>query len=330
MSTLGFAAEWYDPIAREVTKLYLKFFLEDGTIELLKNGVKQSTFLKRIHYPQVTLQDMYIGSTVSVYNRVITLTDYANSGTRDYMMSRETHFLCIVKTRSIHRLGKLFEAVDKHRLSIGRTRTANISLAGYDVDSGDIVFEFVGIEGQNDENFIADVEKLGLEVFTIKSTTQEITEVMSNFSGVTIPDNCTLCFLKPHILRNGEVGDCLGDIVDAGFKIEALLSLHLSMDIVEFMFEVYRGIYPNYHKMVEHMCSGPCLAVMISSASGNSVAEFRNYCGPLDPQLSKVVRPKSLRARFGIDSTYNVLHCTDLPDDGTMECEYVFKTLASL
>ena len=174
MSVLGFAAEWYDPIAREVTKLYLKFFHEDGTIELLKNGIKQSTFLKRIHYPSVTLQDMYIGSSLTIYNRVITLTDYANSGTRDYMMSREVHFLCVIKTDSVCKMSKVLEVVHQHRLSIGRARTANMAVPDGNIDSGDIVFEFVGIQGQNGENFCGDVANLSIGASAIKLSSEEV------------------------------------------------------------------------------------------------------------------------------------------------------------
>lgn len=162
MAILGFVAEWYDPIAREITNLYLKFFLEDGTIELLKNGIKQTTFLKRIHYPQVAIQDMFIGSSLSVFNRVIILTDYANTATRDYLMSREVHFMCVVKVGSLKKLNRILDVVGQHRLSIGRARTVTQSIQEVDADVGDIVFEFVGIQGQNGEDFIGDVSKTGV------------------------------------------------------------------------------------------------------------------------------------------------------------------------
>lgn len=330
MTVLGFAAEWYDPIAREITNLYLKFFLEDGTIELLKNGIKQSTFLKRIHYPQVAIQDMFIGSSLSIFNRVIILTDYANTATRDYLKTREVHFLCVVKADSLSRLNRILDVVDQHRLSIGRTRTANESLPGVGADTGDIVFEFVGIQGQNGEDFIGDVDKIGVGATVTSAPFQEISAVMDQFSGIAAPENATLCLLKPHVLRNGEAASCISEIVSAGFKVDALFSIHLSMDIIEHMFDVYRGIYPNYNNMVEHMCSGPCLAIMITGSSGDTVSEFRDFAGPFDPKLAKLLRPKSLRAKFGLDCIYNAVHCTDLPDDGQMECDYIFQTLASL
>ena len=52
---------------------------------------------------------------------------------------------------------------------------------------------------------------------------------------------------------------------------------------------------------------------------------FRDLVGPMDPEIAKNLRPNTLRARFGIDRCLNAIHCTDLPEDGTLECEYFFS-----
>lgn len=49
------------------------------------------------------------------------------------------------------------------------------------------------------------------------------------------------------------------------------------------------------------------------------VASLREFCGPHDPELAKTVRPKSLRSVFGKSKAKNGVHCTDLPEDGTLE-----------
>ena len=36
-------------------------------------------------------------------------------------------------------------------------------------------------------------------------------------------------------------------------------------------------------------------------------------------EIARHLRPKTLRARFGIDKIKNAVHCTDLPDDGPLE-----------
>lgn len=42
------------------------------------------------------------------------------------------------------------------------------------------------------------------------------------------------------------------------------------------------------------------------------------------------ISPDSSRARFGESVVKNAVHCTDLPEDGEMECRYFFETLSSL
>ncbi len=63
MSVLGFEVEWFDHVSGMLQTIYLKFFLDNNTIELLQN---HSTFLKRIFYPEVTLRDLYIGNSITV------------------------------------------------------------------------------------------------------------------------------------------------------------------------------------------------------------------------------------------------------------------------
>jgi len=47
-------------------------------------------------------------------------------------------------------------------------------------------------------------------------------------------------------------------------------------------------------------------------------------------KLNEVGVSSSHRARFGESIVKNAVHCTDLPEDGEMECRYFFETLASL
>jgi nucleoside-diphosphate kinase len=47
----------------------------------------------------------------------------------------------------------------------------------------------------------------------------------------------------------------------------------------------------------------------------------------MDPELGRVLRPKSLRAQFGINKVRNGLHCTDLVEDGPLESQYFFTIL---
>ena len=55
---------------------------------------------------------------------------------------------------------------------------------------------------------------------------------------------------------------------------------------------------------------------------------LREFCGPADPEIARVLRPRSLRAQFGKNKVQNAIHCTDLPEDGPLEIDYFFSIIA--
>lgn len=71
------------------------------------------------------------------------------------------------------------------------------------------------------------------------------------------------------------------------------------------------------------MTTGPCIVMEVRQE--NAVQSFRELCGPMDPEIAKNLRPNTIRAQFGIDRCSNAVHCTDLPEDGELECEYFFS-----
>ena len=69
-------------------------------------------------------------------------------------------------------------------------------------------------------------------------------------------------------------------------------------------------------------------------ASGEEIVErFREFCGPVRVEIARALYPDSLRARFGAadgcggEAGAGGVHCTDLPEDGVLECRYVFEVL---
>lgn len=101
-----------------------------------------------------------------------------------------------------------------------------------------------------------------------------------------------------------------------------------SQEATDFL-EVYQTVLPEYAAVTEHMSSGPCLAVEFSSidASAPAVPTLRDICGPSDPELARILRPNTIRAKFGSTKVRNAVHCTDLPEDGALETQYFFELL---
>ena len=82
---------------------------------------------------------------------------------------------------------------------------------------------------------------------------------------------------------------------------------------------------PEFTPMSEHMTTGAIIVMEVRQE--NVVKELRKLVGPHDPEIAKNLRPNSLRAKYGIDRIRNAVHCTDLDEDGVLECEYFFSLL---
>ncbi|XP_040040538.1 nucleoside diphosphate kinase homolog 7 [Gasterosteus aculeatus] len=136
---------------------------------------------------------------------------------------------------------------------------------------------------------------------------------------------CTCCIVKPHAVSEGLTGRILNSISAAGFEISALQMFNVDRPNAEEFYEVYRGVVNEYPGMVTELCSGPCLVLEIHGA--DAPRSFRAFCGPADPEISRRLRPTSLRALYGKDRVKNAVHCSDLPEDGFLEVQYFFRIL---
>ncbi|XP_067121949.1 nucleoside diphosphate kinase homolog 7 [Centruroides vittatus] len=144
--------------------------------------------------------------------------------------------------------------------------------------------------------------------------------------------NCTCCIIKPHIVRKGISGQIIQALIDANFNITALEMVYIDYTSAEDFYEVYKGVVAEYSEMVKQLSEGPCIALEISSpeCEESMVTKLRQFVGPSDPEIARHLRPTTLRARFGESSAKNAVHCTDLPQDGLLEVEFIFKILARI
>ena len=106
-------------------------------------------------------------------------------------------------------------------------------------------------------------------------------------------DNCTLCIIKPHLLKEGRAGQVIDAILAAGFEISAMELFNLTRPVAEEFYDVYKGVLPEYLPIIENLTGGPCLALEVRQQ--NAVASFRELCGPHDPEIAKHLRPDTIR-----------------------------------
>ncbi|CAG0908376.1 unnamed protein product [Cyprideis torosa] len=145
-----------------------------------------------------------------------------------------------------------------------------------------------------------------------------------SLAGKTL-DDVACGVLKPEITTDASLADVIYLIQDAGFQILAARLFTFSHAEAEEFLAVYKGVLPEHPAMVSHFCSGPLIALALQHPEKDSVRKLREICGPIDPDIARSLRPYTLRAKFGKTRVSNAIHCSDLDEDGVLECEYIFK-----
>lgn len=100
------------------------------------------------------------------------------------------------------------------------------------------------------------------------------------------------------------------------FNITAAQLFNIDRAAAAEFLEVYKGVLPagEFNAMIEELTSGPCIAVEVADKDrADPVEPLRQLAGPMDPELGRVLRPQSLRAKFGLNKIKNGVHVTDLP-----------------
>lgn len=167
--------------------------------------------------------------------------------------------------------------------------------------------------------------KNGIHVaHSLESAEQQLNILFGESSKKEIPrtaqfSNSTLLVIRPHALLSGLSGKILDSLLKAQFSVTDMELFQLDRANAEEFLEVYKGIVPEYHLMLDQLTSGPLIAMEISGADPTIGTRLREFAGPSDPELGKKIRPDSLRARFGVDKVKNAVHVTDLPEDGVLE-----------
>ena len=294
---------------------------------------------------------LFIGSIVTIFSRQLKLVDYGDTFTRNHFASnKETTFGLIKPDVYVH-TGKIIDSIYQNGFTISRLRMGKFGpsttqrflqisnqqngeasqLLQSDVSTG---IEIVG------KNAVAEWQRVAEQIRQKFGTTQVRNAVHatangqtraqesslffgSDFSTTAFFKNCTCAVIKPHAIAAGHAGQIIDAILEEGFEISAMEMFNLDKPTAEEFLEIYRGVLPEYIPTTEQMTTGPCIVLEVRQE--NAVTSFRELCGPMDSEIAKSLRPNSLRARFGVDRVRNAIHCTDLPEDGVLECEYFFK-----
>jgi nucleoside-diphosphate kinase len=145
------------------------------------------------------------------------------------------------------------------------------------------------------------------------------------YPTTAVYNNCSLLLIRPHAVVAKQTGAIIDSVLRSELEVSAVRSMALSRDEAADLLEPYKGVVPDFERWVKELSSGPCVAVEVRGDM--AVHRLRELAGPHDSVLAKALRPDTLRARFGVDSTMNAVHVTDIEVDGPLECKFIFHVL---
>ncbi|KAH8967611.1 hypothetical protein BDL97_03G086200 [Sphagnum fallax] len=368
----AFIVRWHDPMTEIVWKYQFFYHTFDKSIEMfdIKN---HKMFLRRVAYPAISLEQLFIGSTILVYTRQLLIEDYGDDFTRKHLRGLQETTLAMIKPDAIQHTGKILECITSSGFIVKNMRMCQLNITQaetfYQCHKGKPFFSCL-------TQFIASGPVVAIELVAenalcrwrllLGPTSSEVarmkapSSIRAQFGTDCTMNAChgsdshesarletlffftctnmgmcakfinsTLCIIKPHAVMGGCVGAILDRILQK-FKVTALEMCNFSRVTAAEFLEVYRGICPDFYAMTHELASGDFLALEVADLCDPGVCPvnaFREFCGPSDPCMARALRPHTLRAEFGINKVKNAVHCTDIPEDGEIEVQHIFKHL---
>ena len=129
----------------------------------------------------------------------------------------------------------------------------------------------------------------------------------------------TLVLIKPDGVKRGLVGEILGRFERKGLKVVAARLGIVPPELASRHYAEHQS-KPFYPGLVQHITSGPVLALALEGRSAISVV--RLMTGATNPQGAA---PGTIRGDFGLAVTPNLVHASDSPASAERELGLFFR-----
>jgi nucleoside-diphosphate kinase len=129
----------------------------------------------------------------------------------------------------------------------------------------------------------------------------------------------TLSIIKPDAVKKNVIGEIDYRIEKNGLKILALKMVHLTRKQAEGFYAEHQG-KPFFDGLVDFMTSAPVVVQVLEGEE--AVTKYRALMGATDP---KQAEPGTIRAEFGTEVPFNVVHGSDSIESANREISYYFS-----
>ncbi|MGC7871603.1 nucleoside-diphosphate kinase [Desulfosporosinus sp. SYSU MS00001] len=130
----------------------------------------------------------------------------------------------------------------------------------------------------------------------------------------------TFLMLKPDAIQRGLVGRIIAKLEDKGFKLVGLKLLQVDRALAEAHYAEHKG-KGFFEPTVAYIMSSPVVAMVWQGK--NVVALARELMGATNPANAN---PGSIRGKYGMDISRNVIHGSDSIASAEREIALYFKS----
>jgi nucleoside-diphosphate kinase len=129
----------------------------------------------------------------------------------------------------------------------------------------------------------------------------------------------TLVLVKPDGVKRGLMGRVLARLEEKGLKVVAARLLPVAPELAARHYAEHEG-KPFYPGLVQHITSGPVLALAVEGRS--AIAVVRLLVGATNPQTAQ---PGTIRGDWALAITPNLIHASDSPASAERELGLYFR-----
>lgn len=142
---LSFLGEWFENETAFHKNFIVNFYPVDETVELYDRDLKR-IYLRRATCEGVKMKDMFVGNTVRIYGKQLTIKDYADCRTKKFIGKSKEHTITVIKPSAMDKLGEVITHIESRQFQICRMRMCLLSrkeaLTFYESQKGDPFLPF--------------------------------------------------------------------------------------------------------------------------------------------------------------------------------------------
>jgi nucleoside-diphosphate kinase len=129
----------------------------------------------------------------------------------------------------------------------------------------------------------------------------------------------SLVLVKPDGVQRGLVGEVISRLERRGLRLVAAKFMQVSRELAEEHYAVHKG-KPFYANLIDSITSAPVMATIWEGP--NAIAAIRQTMGVTNPLDAA---PGTIRHDFAVETSRNITHASDSPENGLSEAALWFK-----